>query len=288
MIPFVQWGVSDYDQTSGWFQMYNVHHVNMALESSTCEVWDICSRNPINHPFHIHVNPFMVMNISIAFPDVLSCRLGAQLMQSRIAAPLFRFNKPYEWRDTAWVPPCGCLTVKQCYDARSPRVKGGPEVGAEGKFIFHCHFLTHEDTGLIHNVMLRRSPYIRQHRATNLFPGATIPADASGCDWSDPCGLLPENWNCALCLSHVMIRTGCLCQVPLPGLLYHPLGAEDKRRKEFLALAARPSVAAVVTAAAAGAVVAAASLAAIGRLQRARAAPVHVRLATVREAGPLD
>ena len=58
------------------------------------------------------------------------------------------------WRDTAMVPPYGYLVIKQCYDAGV-----APSLGEEvetfgGKFVFHCHYLVHEDTGLIRNVIL--------------------------------------------------------------------------------------------------------------------------------------
>lgn len=64
------------------------------------------------------------------------------------------------WRDTAMVPPYGYLVIKQCYDAgvKVPSLTGE---GAEqdiatfgGKFVFHCHFLVHEDSGLLRNMIL--------------------------------------------------------------------------------------------------------------------------------------
>ena len=52
------------------------------------------------------------------------------------------------------IPPYGYLVIKQCYDAGV-----APSLGEEvetfgGKFVFHCHFLVHEDTGLIRNMIL--------------------------------------------------------------------------------------------------------------------------------------
>lgn len=276
MIPWVQWGLSDYNQSAHWFQMYDVRHVNMLLRGGSCEVWEICSRNPINHPYHIHVNPFMIMNISIAFPDVLACKVGAKMLSSRLAEPIFRFNKPYEWRDTAWVPPCGCLTTKQCYDAGAPRIDEGPSVGFEGKFVFHCHFLTHEDTGLIHNVMLRRTQKSKRpsvwNMYTTIFPGQVLPADTSACSWRDPCGVVTP---CSLCRYAFMHNSGCTCEVPAKNFMFATsITSADNLRRQFLAEAARPAATHLVLAATVGGAAAAILLAAISRFGHQMRAPL--------------
>jgi hypothetical protein len=235
VVPFVQWGIADKSQSEGSFQMYNIHEVNMVDEVGTCAVWDICSRNQVNHPFHVHVHPFQILDIRESFlPGTLACAPPAQaLLRSTVAEPLFRFRKG-EWRDTAWVPPCGCLKIKQCYDAGAPRVRGGEVLPFEGKHVFHCHFLTHEDTGLIHNVMLRRplaqedtsSPglwlqkfkgHVTHHASDpRKFPGAVVPSDTSACPVQDPCGVLPGSRGCSLCPDHTWTNTGCTCMQPLP------------------------------------------------------------------------
>jgi FtsP/CotA-like multicopper oxidase with cupredoxin domain len=69
------------------------------------------------HPFHIHVNPFYSQR---AEPDG---------------------TKQWIWKDTLLVPPPGSL--------------GGPEkvwmkyTRFTGKFVIHCHILTHEDRGMM-------------------------------------------------------------------------------------------------------------------------------------------
>lgn len=58
------------------------------------------------------------------------------------------------WRDTAIIPPYGYLVIKHCYDAGiHPSLEEEFQTFG-GKFVFHCHFLTHEDTGLMRNVIL--------------------------------------------------------------------------------------------------------------------------------------
>jgi len=44
------------------------------------------------------------------------------------------------WRDTVFVPPNGYATIKQRF---------GESVAWTGKTVYHCHFLDHEDQGMI-------------------------------------------------------------------------------------------------------------------------------------------
>jgi len=302
MVPFVQWGIADKSQSKGSFQMYNVHEVNMVDEVGTCAVWDICSRNQVNHPFHVHVHPFQILEIRESFlPGVLNCAPPAQaLLRSVVAEPLFRFRKG-EWRDTAWVPPCGCLKIKQCYDAGAPRVRGGEVLPFEGKHVFHCHFLTHEDTGLIHNVMLRRPAHglwmpketpsrglwlqtLQGHVAHHAlasdprkFPGAVVLSDASACPTQDPCGVLAGSRGCSLCPDHTWTNTGCTCMQPLPLLGRSERLAPDARaaRSDVAGLAAWPraqglGARALAAAAAVGVVTAVAAFGLLLAVQRLR------------------
>mmetsp|Transcript_52359 Transcript_52359/g.135112 ORF Transcript_52359/g.135112 Transcript_52359/m.135112 type:complete len:926 (+) Transcript_52359:70-2847(+) len=223
-LPYVQWGISDREQHAATFQMFDVHRVNMILYGGKCSEWDICSRNPINHPYHIHVNPFQILDIYEAhFPGVISCIPAVQkILKGSVGEPLFRFQYG-EWRDTAFVPPCGCLRLKQCFVAGAPKAKGGKAVIFEGKFVFHCHFLTHEDTGLIHNVMIRNSelpPLPNGEGAPAKFPGAIIPADCRACPLVDPCGVLPMSRGCSECPDMSWKNIGCSCIQPIAGIKY--------------------------------------------------------------------
>jgi FtsP/CotA-like multicopper oxidase with cupredoxin domain len=103
--------------------------------------------------FHIHVNPFMILSQKSHWDD----NPDLQLFISDYTLP-FDVDKGTAlkgiWRDTAIVPPYGYLVIKQCYDA-GVRPSLGEDVSTfAGKFVFHCHFLVHEDTGLIRNIIL--------------------------------------------------------------------------------------------------------------------------------------
>ncbi len=81
----------------------------------------------VQHPFHIHVNPFQVLN----YPDNLEVK------------PDYGKNKKYVWQDT--VPLSnkvgGIVKIRQKF------------LNFTGKYVQHCHILGHEDRGMMTNVM---------------------------------------------------------------------------------------------------------------------------------------
>ena len=50
-----------------------------------------------------------------------------------------------QWRDTVIVPPEGRVTL---------RIRFPVEAEYKGKSVLHCHFLAHEDTGMMANMMV--------------------------------------------------------------------------------------------------------------------------------------
>lgn len=78
------------------------------------------------HPFHIHVNRFQVQE------------MGSELSTETypVLAEVMNFD-PGVWRDTVVVPPNGRTRIWVQYKNYT------------GKTVFHCHFLAHEDTGMM-------------------------------------------------------------------------------------------------------------------------------------------
>lgn len=93
----------------------------------TAEEWTIRNTSEMDHPFHIHINPFQVTAIS------LDGKTEIQL-------------KPEErvWRDTFLIPPKGGY-----FKMRTRFEK------FDGRFVFHCHFLDHEDLGMMATVEIK-------------------------------------------------------------------------------------------------------------------------------------
>jgi hypothetical protein len=83
------------------------------------------------HPFHIHVNRFQVQE------------MGSELSVEDypVLAEVMTFD-PEIWRDTVVVPPNGRARIWVQYKNYT------------GKTVFHCHFLAHEDTGMMSTLFI--------------------------------------------------------------------------------------------------------------------------------------
>ena len=100
---------------------YDHHVVNTTVKRGTAETWTFIGHmhgGAEGHPFHLHENPLEVITIG-------------DLVQP-----------PGVILDTIWISPN--TTVET-------RVKF---VEFVGKTIYHCHILPHEDTGMMHNLLI--------------------------------------------------------------------------------------------------------------------------------------
>jgi FtsP/CotA-like multicopper oxidase with cupredoxin domain len=109
------------------------------------------------HPFHIHINPFQVVEIF----DPLTMK------NPRV------FEKDYPWHDTIGIPAAYDLMP----DRKTPRLdKNGKRtfvpgyvkirhrfVDFTGTYVFHCHILAHEDRGMMNLVQVVSNRTMMQH-----------------------------------------------------------------------------------------------------------------------------
>ena len=84
----------------------------------TTEDWVITNNSMMDHPFHIHVNPFQVI-----------ARSGGGPLDPG-------------WRDTVNIPMGESVTIRMPFD------------DYRGKTVFHCHILDHEDLGMMANLQI--------------------------------------------------------------------------------------------------------------------------------------
>ena len=98
-----------------------VGHAGKAVE------WTLVNKDVFQHPFHIHVNPFQVVEIN-----------GKKI------------DKPIWW-DTFGLPPKDLRTGKPSEVKIRMRFRSD----VTGKTVFHCHFLPHEDNGMMSVFELR-------------------------------------------------------------------------------------------------------------------------------------
>ncbi|MBF2088660.1 MAG: multicopper oxidase family protein [Synechococcales cyanobacterium K44_A2020_017] len=94
-------------------QMFDHHRVDTEVQLNTVEDWEIINDGGMDHPFHIHVNPFQVIE-----------RNGVA--------------EPYRaWKDTVLVPRYERVRIRVPFDQFS------------GMTVYHCHILDHEDRGMM-------------------------------------------------------------------------------------------------------------------------------------------
>jgi len=86
----------------------------------TTEIWTLVNHDVFQHPFHIHVNPFQVLQIN-----------GKD------------YPEPEVWWDTFSLPSKGTVSL---------RIFFRPDV--IGPTVFHCHILPHEDLGMMSRIDL--------------------------------------------------------------------------------------------------------------------------------------
>jgi FtsP/CotA-like multicopper oxidase with cupredoxin domain len=110
----------------------------MALNS--VEEWTLYNATPrVQHPFHIHVNPFQVVEVfdpSLTTQPVLA--------------------KPYVWWDTIAIP--SAANGKNGYVKIRSRF-----ADFVGLFVIHCHILAHEDRGMMQLIEVVSNKTIQKH-----------------------------------------------------------------------------------------------------------------------------
>jgi len=99
---------------------------NYTVQLGSAEEWTLVNNSNAAHPFHIHVNPFQVLEVT-------------DPSTGRSFGPVE--PEDARWWDTFSIPPQGG-TVK--IRSRFPNYSG--------KFVFHCHILIHEDSGMMWDV----------------------------------------------------------------------------------------------------------------------------------------
>jgi FtsP/CotA-like multicopper oxidase with cupredoxin domain len=105
---------------------YDMDRIDQEVEAGTVEEWTIVNEDVFQQPFHIHVNPFQVIDVQGIPPGDTSW-----------------YPDPAVWWDVFRLPPHGRFTLRTYFRPDTP-----------GKTVYHCHILPHEDNGMMGNVLI--------------------------------------------------------------------------------------------------------------------------------------
>lgn len=99
-------------------KVFKPGRVDQTMVMGTAEEWTVTNNPSSDHPFHIHVNWFELLKSTDGSGDETV------------------FDPPI-WMDTANIPASGSIVIRMRFQEY------------QGQAVFHCHFLTHEDEGMM-------------------------------------------------------------------------------------------------------------------------------------------
>ena len=100
-------------------ETYDAERTDQRVRMGTVEEWRISNDSPMDHPFHLHVWPMQVLEVDgRPLPDPL-------------------------WLDVVNVPARSEVTVRVAFE------------DFDGRTVYHCHILDHEDRGMMGTILAR-------------------------------------------------------------------------------------------------------------------------------------
>ena len=114
---------------------YKPDRLDRELILGTAQEWRLVSTQG-SHPYHIHVNPFEIVEVLDGQGNDVSALSGPGDPNSQ-----YRGLKG-AWKDTLWVQAGHKIRIRTRYERYI------------GEFVLHCHILDHEDKGMMQNVAI--------------------------------------------------------------------------------------------------------------------------------------
>lgn len=128
-VPFPQYYVNG--------RPFNPSEIRFHAQPGEAREYTLINANHNAHPFHIHVNRFQVKE------------MGSEL--SKETYPVLKSVLDFDdgvWRDTVMVPPNGRTKIWVQFKNYT------------GKTVVHCHFLAHEDTGMMATLFIGKQDWV--------------------------------------------------------------------------------------------------------------------------------
>ncbi len=122
---------------------YDPGVVNITRQVNTVDAWELTAAGE-PHIYHIHVNPFEVMDVTrdadgkSIYDAGGKCR--ADVVKDKAQLAIQYCNMWHTFKDTIFVEPGYTVHTHTFYDRYI------------GEFVLHCHILDHEDAGMMLNI----------------------------------------------------------------------------------------------------------------------------------------
>ena len=116
---------------------FDPNQINFHAKPGEAREYILINANHNAHPFHIHVNRFQVKKMSSGLSSEKYPVLESVLD-----------HDPDAWRDTFMVPPNGKTEIWVKFKEYT------------GKTVLHCHFLAHEDTGMMSTLFIGEEDFV--------------------------------------------------------------------------------------------------------------------------------
>ena len=160
----------------------------------TAEEWTVVNTYDANpngaapqHPFHIHINPFqlrskeywvLIDDCATTDPQCTQAsNQGKCLAEPKLCTVAY---DPPIWMDTVALPPA--ITLKDKTTVKDAQVVFRQRYeDFTGEFVLHCHFLGHEDRGMMVNVQT-----VCEGKGSQDLFGKTEPGTADDCAVTSP------------------------------------------------------------------------------------------------------
>jgi FtsP/CotA-like multicopper oxidase with cupredoxin domain len=124
------------------YQKFNSDSMFYTMPLGATQMWQVSNLSPngINHPFHIHINPFQV--VQVFAPDTADPNADYYAFLNQAS----QGGNPV-WMDVVPLPlpngdTAGYVLIRQQYTQFS------------GPFVMHCHILGHEERGMMQKIAI--------------------------------------------------------------------------------------------------------------------------------------
>lgn len=118
---------------------YKSDRIDQTLVLGTAQTWFLSTKS-VNHPFHIHVNPFEIISINKkTCTDPKGKTTQAGCVGEPSDDPQYK-NLVGTFKDTLFVTQDVIIQTRTRYERYI------------GQYVLHCHILEHEDQGMMQNV----------------------------------------------------------------------------------------------------------------------------------------